>query len=211
MPDGDALEYAALSLAPSVAEAAVAESGVELALRAVGAGAATVYVWATDPGGLRGSLALPVTVTDRRPPQAQLPPALAPLEGGDDLRLALASLIRAGAGDPDALRWRAWSSDESVATARVVGDHLVVTPEPGGEGVVEITLEAVDEADLAGMVPIRVQVEFHWPARQAGSWRAQCADRRGASGLAACAVVSRTQTAKKAAPNRSVSESSAPY
>ena len=109
----------------------------------------------------------------RRPPQAQPAPDAEPLQGGDGLRLALASLILPGDGDPGALRWQASSSDESVATARVVGGHLVVEPAPGGEGAVEIALEATDEeTGLAATLRFEVQVEFHWPSRQASGWRA---------------------------------------
>ena len=108
----------------------------------------------------------------RRPPQAQQAPDAEPLQGGDGLRLALASLILPGDGDAGALRWRASSSDETVATARVVGGHLVVEPEPGGEGAVEIALEATDEAGLAATLRFEVRVEFHWPTRQASGWRA---------------------------------------
>ena len=108
----------------------------------------------------------------RPPPQAQPAPVPKPLQGGDGLRLPLASLILPGDGDPGGLRWRASSSDESVATARVVGGRLVVTPEPGAEGAVEIVLEAVDETGLAATLRFEVRVEFHWPVRQAGGWRA---------------------------------------
>ena len=109
----------------------------------------------------------------RRPPQAQPAPTPEPLRDGDDLRLALGSLIRPGDGDPADLRWRASSSDESVATARVVGGRLVVTPAPGGEGTARIVLEVVDgETGLAATLRFDVQVEFHWPVRQASGWRA---------------------------------------
>ena len=109
----------------------------------------------------------------RRPPQAQTVPDAEPLQGGDGLRLPLASLILPGDGDPADLRWQASSSDESVATARVVGGHLVVEPEPGGEGAAEIALEATDEATgLAATLRFEVRVEFHWPSRQASGWRA---------------------------------------
>ena len=109
----------------------------------------------------------------RRPPQAQPAPQTEPLRSGDDLRLALESLIRPGDGDPGDLRWQASSSDESVATARVVGGHLVVTPAPGGEGAVRIVLEVIDdETGLAARRPFEVQVEFHWPARPTSGWRA---------------------------------------
>ena len=59
-----------------------------------------------------------------------------------------------------------------MATARVVGGHLVVEPEPGGEGAVEIVLEATDEAGLAATLRFDVQLEFHWPSRPASGWRA---------------------------------------
>ena len=109
----------------------------------------------------------------RRPPRAQPAPTPEPLRDGDDLRLALGSLILSGDGDPDDLRWRASSSDESVATARVVGGRLVVTPAPGGEGAARIVLEVVDgETGLSATLRFDVQVEFHWPARQASGWRA---------------------------------------
>ena len=81
----------------------------------------------------------------------------------------LASLIRPGDGD---VRWWASSSDPSLAAAHVVGRHLVVAPEPGGEGAVEIVLEATDDAGLTATLRFVVQVEFHWPVRQAGGWRA---------------------------------------
>ena len=54
------------------------------------------------------------------------------------LRLPLASLIAAGDGTPC---WRASSSDASVATVRVVGDDLLVEPEPGAEGTVAAPLD----------------------------------------------------------------------
>ena len=108
----------------------------------------------------------------RRPPRAQPAPTPEPLRDGDDLRLALESLIRPGGGDPADLRWRASSSDESVATARVVGGRLVVTPAPGGEGAARIVLEVVDEPGFSATLRFDVQVEFHWPVRQASGWRA---------------------------------------
>ena len=124
-----------------------------------------------DAPCFRGVEAVPgeALVLYRRPPQAQTAPQPAPLEGGDHLRLALAKLIREGDGD---LRWRVSSSDESVATAQVVGSSLVVTPEPGGKGPVEIVLEATDDAGLTATLRFDVQVEFHWPVRQASGWRA---------------------------------------
>ena len=107
----------------------------------------------------------------RSPPQARAAPELEPLEGGDDLRLALASLIDPG-DDPAALRWRASSSDASVATVEVVGGDLVVTPAPGGEGAAAIVLQAVTAAGVAATLRFEVRVEFHWPGSQVSGWRA---------------------------------------
>ena len=174
--------------------AAPAATGLPAAV-AIGAGAASgaPFAVAASASALRlaaGPAALPTTrcgaapcfrgfeavpgaalVLYRRSPQARPAPALEALEGGDDLRLALGSLIDLGAGDPAALRWRASSSDESVATARVLGGDLVVTPAPGGEGAVEIVLEVVDEAGLSATLRFEVRVEFYWPASLVGGWR----------------------------------------
>ena len=49
---------------------------------------------------------------------------------GDPLRLPLASLVAPGDA-PDGMAWEA-SSDESIATARIVGAALLVQPEPEG-------------------------------------------------------------------------------
>ena len=108
----------------------------------------------------------------RQPPQAQPVPKPEPL-AGDDLRLLLASLIAPGDG---ALRWEATSSDESVATVRVVGGDLLVEPEPGAEGVVEIVLVATDSAGLTATVRFDVRVEFFAPTRPNTGWRAALPD-----------------------------------
>ena len=104
----------------------------------------------------------------RQPPRALLPvPEPEPL-AGDDLRLSLASLIAAGDG---ALRWRATSSDESVATVRVIGGDLLVEPELAAEGTIEIVLVATDSAGLTATVRFEVHIEFFAPRRQSGGWR----------------------------------------
>ena len=105
----------------------------------------------------------------RQPPRALAAPHPEPL-AGDDLRLPLASLVAAG-DSPGALRWQAISSDESVATARIVGRNLLVEPELGAEGRAEIVLIATDTAGLAATLRFEVQVEFFAPTRQAAGWR----------------------------------------
>ena len=105
----------------------------------------------------------------RQPPRALAAPHPEPL-AGDDLRLPLASLVAAG-DSPGALRWQATSSDESIATARIVGRNLLVEPELGAEGRAEIVLVATDSAGLAATLRFEVQVEFFAPTRQAAGWR----------------------------------------
>ena len=103
------------------------------------------------------------------PLATQPAPRLDVLSGGDGLRLPVAWLVAASAAAD--LRWRASSSDGSVATARIRNGMLEVEPEPGGEGTVEIVLVAMDDAGLATTVRFSVQVNFHWPMRQASGWR----------------------------------------
>ena len=105
-----------------------------------------------------------------RPPQALAAPTPQPLAGGDALRLSLDSLIAAGDA-PDGMRWEASSSDESLATVRIVGTDLVVEPEPASEGRVEVALVATDALGFATTVRFEVQVEFHWPIGPARGWR----------------------------------------
>ena len=111
----------------------------------------------------------PALLLFRQPPQALPAPQPEPL-AGDDLRLPLASLVAAGDA-PGALRFEASSSDESVATVRVVGRDLLVEPEPGAEGTVEIVVVATDSAGLAATLRFDVRVEFFAPSRQAAGWR----------------------------------------
>ena len=88
---------------------------------------------------------------------------------GYALRLPLAALVTAGDA-PGELRWQASSSDQSLATARVVGSHLLVEPEPGAEGMVTIEVTATDTRELSATVRFLVRVEFYWPWR-IGGWR----------------------------------------
>ena len=70
------------------------------------------------------------------------------------------------------MRWAVSSSDESVATARIVGAELVVEPELASEGITQITLVATDAFGLAATVRFDLRVEFHWPFGPVRGWRA---------------------------------------
>ena len=150
--------------------AAASAAGAALALRAEAAPMPTAQC-----GGMpcfRGFETVPgATLTlFHRPPHALAAPTPEPLAGGDALRLPLDALIAAGDA-PDGMAWQASSSDESLATTRIVGTDLVVEPEPAGEGSVEITLVATDALGLKATVRFEVQIEFHWPIGPTRGWR----------------------------------------
>ena len=106
----------------------------------------------------------------RQPPRALPAPTLEPLQGGDELRLPLASLIQAE--DPlEELHSEATSSDEALATVRIVDGSVVVTPELASAGTVEVALVVTDTAGLSTTLRFDVPVEFHWPRGPASGWR----------------------------------------
>ena len=79
---------------------------------------------------------------------------------GEDLRLPLASLIVEG-NEP--LSWSAVSSDDALASAQLLDGHLLVQPQVGVEGVVQVTVTATDALGQRASVVLDVAVEFHWP------------------------------------------------
>ena len=86
---------------------------------------------------------------------------------GEPLRVPLAAL--AVAGEPGGeLEWSVRSSDASLVSVRVVDGELLVTPEPGAEGVVTVEATATDRHGQTATVRFEVRVEFHWPS---GIWR----------------------------------------
>ena len=112
----------------------------------------------------------PALTLFRQPPRALPSPALEPLQGGDELRLPLASLVEAE--DPlDELRWEATSSDEALATVSVSDGSLVVTPELASTGTVEVTLVVTDTVGFSTTLRLEVRVEFHWPRSPTRGWR----------------------------------------
>ena len=104
-----------------------------------------------------------------RPLQVLAVPEPAPLFG-DGLRVALSSLAEAGEPEGE-LRWSVRSSDPTVATAHILDGALLVEPEPGAEGVVQIEATATDAHGQMATVRFEVQVEFHWPTSPTRGWR----------------------------------------
>ena len=85
----------------------------------------------------------------------------------DSLRMPLGSIFAAGGG----LSFRATSSDESVATVRVIDGELVVAPAYAGDGTTQIQVVATDATGRSTEVRFNVRVEFIWPMRPTGGWR----------------------------------------
>ena len=140
-PDGDALVYTARSLNPSAVEASV--SGSELRLRAAGIGLATIYVYATDPGGLVGSQTLRARVA--RSAALSADDAQAP-EGG-----AAQLVLRLSPARSTSTRI-VWSLALDADAATADADDLVETSGeatiPAGETRIEIAVAIADDDDI---------------------------------------------------------------
>ena len=171
-PDGDALSYAAESSDDLVATATV--SGARVTIRPVSAGSAAVMVTATDPGGLKATQNIAVTVEppENQPPQAVgLIAAQVLIEGGSQVTVGISGSFR----DPDgnALSYAAESSDDLVATATVSGSEVTIRPVSAGSATVTVT--ATDPGGLKATQNIAVTVEppENRPPRAVGTIAAQ--------------------------------------
>ena len=152
-PDGDALTYSAASSNTSVATVSVTGSVVSGA--AVGVGSTTLTVTATDPEGLEGSIAVPVTVEPNRPPEAtvdSLP--LQTIEERDSVTVRASSYFTDPNGD--ALTYTAESLDAGVATVSVSGASVTITAVAIGTATVTVTASDPDglTASLSGSVTV---------------------------------------------------------
>ena len=142
-PEGDPLTYSATSNDPNVASATVEGS----TLRVLGgrAGNTTVFVTATDPGGLAASVTIGVDVVGTEA-VCSTAPAEAP-EGGK--ATAVVELV-AAAGASTTVRWHL-APDADPATADAdAGDHGGVSGEVqvrAGERCAEIEIDILDDDD----------------------------------------------------------------
>ncbi|GEM_PF-4880451 len=141
-PDGDILDYTAVSNAPAIAR--VEMSGSSLIVTPVGGlpgqgGNATITVTADD--GTGGTVSMNFTVTVNRPPVVatvipnQILTLSSPPFSGD------LNATPAVFSDPDgdALSYTATSSAPSIATASVSGSTLTVTAVAGGSTLITVT------------------------------------------------------------------------
>ena len=123
------------------------------------------------------AVAGPALILFRSPPRALALPEIEPLQIGEALVLPLASLVEAA--DPlDELHWQATSSDNALATVRIVDGHLEVTPELANAGTAEIGLVVTDSQGLSTTLHFNVRVEYHWPYGPTRGWRSSLGNER---------------------------------
>ena len=153
-PNNDELTYAAATSDAGVATASV--SGSMVTINAVGAGAATVTVTASDPDGLSADQAISVTVPG---PRAVGTINAVSLKVGQDVTIDVA----ANFDDPDGdtLTYAAESSDTTVATTSVSGSEVTVTAI--AIGTASLTVTASDPDGLSATQTVDVTVSENSP------------------------------------------------
>ena len=153
-PDGDLLAYAVSSSAPDVVT--VLPAGARVTLTAVGEGAATVRVTATDPGGLSAAQSFTVTVGRANgPPEAvgRLPDVRLPEPGATlDVDASRAFVDP----DGDALAYASSSSAPQVVTVLAAGSRVTLTA--AGEGAATVRVTATDPGGLSAAQSFTVTV-----------------------------------------------------
>ncbi|MDE2876843.1 MAG: putative Ig domain-containing protein [Gemmatimonadota bacterium] len=133
-PDGDPLEYAAVSSDPDRAAVAVSGGVVTMTGRAVGN--ATVTVTARDPEGLSAGQGFVVTVPNRAPlPVGTI--ADRDVHVGDTVTLGVAAWFTEP--DGETLAYAAASSGSGTATAVQAGGVLTIAGVTVGEAIVTVT------------------------------------------------------------------------
>ena len=155
--DGDALTYAVSSSAPDVV--AVRALGARVTLTAVGEGAATILVTATDPGDLSAAQSFTVTVERPNEPPAAvgtLPDRRLSPDGSLDVDVSQAF----DDPDGDALSYAASLSAPRVVTARAVGARVTLTSAGIGRATIEVTATDPDGLSAAQSFRVRVTTPF---------------------------------------------------
>ena len=153
-PDGDPLTFTARSSNSRVARVSV--SGPTVTITAVAKGTAEVTITATDSEGLSATQTFETMVPNRAPePVGTMPDETVAV--GDDVTVDPESYFEDPDGDP--LRYRARSSNTSVARVSVSGS--AVTIRAIAKGTAEVTITATDSEGLSAtqsfetMVPNR--------------------------------------------------------
>ena len=164
-PDGQTLTYSARSDAPTIATALAAGSMVTVF--AVAQGTATITVTATDADNLTATQTFSVTVNPALPPPNRAPVAQGTVSVPELTAGAAAHQVDVASHftdpDGDALTYKASSSATSVATVRVAGSALTITPV--GQGTATITVTVTDPAGETAMLSFSVRVNSAPPPR----------------------------------------------
>ena len=143
-PDGDDLEYSAVSSSEAVATVEVV-GGDRLEVEGRARGEATITVTATDPGGLTASQEFGVEVPNRAPYVASEIEDVLGAVPGERYRALLAEVFVDPDGDE--LAYAASSSDSGAAEPEIKGDTIFV--EAVDVGTAAITVTATDPGDLS--------------------------------------------------------------
>ena len=140
-PDGDALNYAATSSDAGIAAASL--SGTELSVTGVAAGAASITLTATDPGGLSASQSFAVEVMAATATRLTITPRTAAFTAiGQTIQLSAEVLDQLGrAISAPSVVWS--SGDGSVVTVDLSG---LVTAVGDGETAISATSGAVSDS-----------------------------------------------------------------
>ena len=155
-PDGDALEYAAVS--SDTGRVAVAVRGGVVTVTGVSVGSAMVTVTARDPEGLSAEQVFGVTMPNRAPEALG---AIADREVQVDSMAALDIADRFTDPDGQELEYAAASSDPSRALAAIAGSALTVTGV--ARGVATVTVTARDPHGLEAGQSFEVTVPNRGP------------------------------------------------
>ena len=154
-PDGDALNYEAVSLNTGMATVDVL--GTVVTVTPVGDGRTTVNVTASDSAGLTATQTIPVEVT----PANNAPVAIGSLEavalkvGESSLGVDVSSAF--SDRDGDVLTYAALSSDDGIVTAQVSGNKVFIAS--SSVGAASVAVVARDASGLTAMQTIPVTVE----------------------------------------------------
>ena len=156
-PDGDELEYVAVS--SDTMRVGVAVVGGTVTVTGVAKGGAIVTITATDTGGLSEEQSFAVTVPNRAPVTVG---TIADLEVEVDSAAVVAIAMHFADPDGDALAYAAVSSDSMRAVVGVTGDTLTVSGL--AKGSVTVTVTATDSEGLSAELVFGVTVPNRAPA-----------------------------------------------
>ena len=155
-PNGDLLNYVAVSSNPGVAAASAVGSMVTIT--AVTPGNASVTVTATDPDGMKGQQAFQVLVPNRPPLARGTIPAQTIIVGHNATVNLSAHFTEP---DGQTLTYTATAADLAIATPAVSASVLTVTAT--ARGITELTVTATDPGGLTANQAFQVVVPNRAP------------------------------------------------